>query len=154
MNEGRSIDPGLALDREGNPTVNPKMALEGLFLPVGEHKGFGLSMVNDALVGLGGAPIAKAAGDHGKVGYFLWALDPSLFGSADEFIARVDHLIDVVITAKPQPGHPPPVYPGQNGARLKAAALASGFVELPESIVRAMDETARKLGIQTPAISA
>jgi len=153
-NEGRSIPSGWALDRNGKPTRSAEEALVGLLVPIGEHKGFGLALVMDALVGLSGAPGGKAAGGHGAVGHFLWALDPRLFGSPEDFPARVADLLDQVTDAEPFPGEPTASYPGEGGARRKADALARGWLDLPETVVRAMDETARELGIRSPASDA
>ncbi len=150
MNEGRSIPLGWALDRNGRPTTDPREAMAGLLLPIGEHKGYGLALVMDALVGLSGAPTARDAGPHGAVGHFMWALDPRLFGSPDDFRARVDRLIEQVRSARPLPGHGSPAYPGEEGGRRKAAAVARGLVKLPEAIAVSMDETARVLGIASP----
>lgn len=149
-NEGRSIPSGWALDREGKPTQDAEVAMTGLLVPIGEHKGFGLALVMDALVGLGGAPFGKAAGPHGAVGNFLWALDPRLFGSPEDFQARVDRLLDQVLGATLLPGQPLATYPGAGGAERKAAALARGTLDLPETVVRAMGQTARDLGIRAP----
>lgn len=149
-NEGREIPAGWALDREGKPTRDAEEALVGLLVPIGEHKGFGLALVMDALVGLGGAPGGTAAGGHGAVGHFLWALDPHLFGQPEEFLARVDTLLDEVTDAAPFPGYPPVTYPGEGGARRKSEALARGRIDLPDTVARAMEETARALGIPSP----
>ena len=148
--EGRSIPAGWALDRTGQPTTDAEAALSGLLVPIGEHKGFGLALVMDALVGLAGAPGGKAAGGHGAVGHFLWALDPRLFGTPEEFQTRVEDLLTQVIGAAPFPGEPTASYPGEGGARRKADALARGRLDLPETVVRAIAETARDLGIRSP----
>jgi len=150
LNEGRGIPAGWALDAEGHPTTDARAAMAGLLLPIGDHKGYGLALAMDALVGLAGAPSGPAAGGHGAVGHFLWALDPRLFGPPDEFRARVDHLLDQVTNATPLPGGQPVTYPGESGARHKATALARGRIDLPETVVRAMDATARALGIPPP----
>ncbi len=47
MRTGEKLPDGLALDRDGNPTIDPAAALEGAILPWGGHKGSGLSMVED-----------------------------------------------------------------------------------------------------------
>ncbi|HEX5416334.1 MAG TPA: Ldh family oxidoreductase [Chloroflexota bacterium] len=149
-NEARSIPAGWALDREGNPTTDAAAAMTGLLVPIGEHKGFGLALVMDALIGLGGAPAGKEAGPHGAVGHFLWALDPRIFGSTADFSARIDGLLDQVLGAPLLPGRPPATYPGAGGAARKAETLARGILDLPETVVRAMDQTARELGIRSP----
>jgi LDH2 family malate/lactate/ureidoglycolate dehydrogenase len=151
MHEGRAIPPGWALDRNGNPTTDARAAMEGLLLPIGEHKGYGLALAMDALVSLGGAPSATAAGEHGAVGHFMFALDPGRFGASEAYRARVDDLLDQLTTAETFPGRPPLAYPGESGSRRKAAALARGTVDLPDAVVRGIEETARELGIAMPA---
>ena len=153
MNEGRNIPLGWAFDDYGNPTTDARVAMSGLLAPIGEHKGYGLALVMDALVGLSGAPAAREAGSHGAVGHFLWALDPSLFGSPDEFRARVDRLLDDVGRARPIREDSVVTYPGAIGAKRKSDALTSGVVDLPETVVQAMVATARSLGLPSPVSS-
>lgn len=153
MEEGREIPADWVVDREGKPVTDAAAAMSGLLVPIGGHKGFGLALVMDALVGLGGAPGGPEAGAHGAVGFFLWALDPGLFGPPDQYRARVERLLDQVAAATPFPGRRPASYPGEGGARRKASAVASGRVDLPETVARAMAETARALGIDSPVSS-
>lgn len=150
LNEGRGIPAGWALDAEGRPTTDARAAMAGLLVPIGEHKGYGLALAMDALAGLAGAPSGSAAGGHGAVGHFLWALDPRLFGPPDQFRARVDQLLDQVTKATSLPGRPPVTYPGESGARHKVATLARGRIDLPETVVQAMAATALELGIASP----
>ena len=50
---GESIPLGYALDADGRPTTDPKAALAGgVVLPIGEHKGSGLSMFMDIFGGV------------------------------------------------------------------------------------------------------
>ncbi|HVC34868.1 MAG TPA: Ldh family oxidoreductase [Chloroflexota bacterium] len=150
MDQGQRVPEGWALDRDGNPTTDAAEAMAGLLVPIGGHKGYGLALVMDALVGLGGAPTGRLAGPHGAVGHFLWALDPGLFGSPDDFRARVDRLLDDLTGAERLPGRSAVAYPGEAGARRKAAALAVGRIELPAAIVQAMEDTAHALSIRSP----
>lgn len=43
-NEGREIEPGHAIDPDGNPTTDPALALKSAQLPVGGPKGFSLGL--------------------------------------------------------------------------------------------------------------
>ena len=49
---GAAIPDTWATDREGRPTTDPKAALEGVLLPVGAHKGYGLALAVDLFAGL------------------------------------------------------------------------------------------------------
>ena len=45
INEGQeSIPEGWALDKEGRATTDAKVAKDGLLIPIGDHKGSGLSI--------------------------------------------------------------------------------------------------------------
>lgn len=47
-----TIPYGWALDADGQPTTDPASALTGTMLPIGDHKGYGLSLAIDVLAGL------------------------------------------------------------------------------------------------------
>lgn len=49
--EGWDIPDGWAMDKEGNPTNNAQEAIEGLLMPVGGHKGAGISLMIDLILG-------------------------------------------------------------------------------------------------------
>jgi len=58
------IPPGWAMDAEGNPTRDPKVALEGLPMPLGGYKGTGLALMVEILCAVisGGAMMTEVAG--------------------------------------------------------------------------------------------
>ena len=100
---GETIPLGYALDAEGRPTTDPKAALAGgVVLPIGEHKGSGISMFMDIFGGvISGANFGGEVGDQYKafdraqdVGHFFLAMKPNLFVSEDDYRARIDTLID------------------------------------------------------------
>src|SRR6059058_5433421 len=52
--EGKSLPPMAAVDKEGNPTTDPNLAVS--LLPFGAHKGYGLSLINEIVGGfIGGS---------------------------------------------------------------------------------------------------
>ena len=65
---GESIPLGYALDAQGRPTTDPKAALAGgVVLPIGEHKGSGISMFMDIFGGvISGANFGGDVGDQYK----------------------------------------------------------------------------------------
>ena len=55
MNRGEQLAPGLILDSEGEPATDPGVMFKeprGAFLPVGEHKGYGLAFFCELLAGV------------------------------------------------------------------------------------------------------
>ena len=49
---GEQIPLGWATDKEGRPTTDPNVGFNGFLLPMGGHKGFGLSLLVDILCGV------------------------------------------------------------------------------------------------------
>ena len=100
--EGKALPPGRILDRFGRPSTDPADLAAGLGVPIGGHKGYGLTLVMEVLAG-----VLTGAGfgwDHRRehaperqpadMGHFFMAIDPELFMRRDEFKARVDHMIE------------------------------------------------------------
>ncbi|MHB1161899.1 MAG: Ldh family oxidoreductase [Chloroflexota bacterium] len=98
---GESIPLSWALDKEGEPTTDPKAAIEGVVLPLGGHKGFGLAMAIDILSGilsggLFGPHIAELYNNPTTpqgVGHFFGAIRIDRFRPVAEFKADMDAMI-------------------------------------------------------------
>ena len=100
MRKGQKIPENVALDEEGNPTIDPECALRGSILPFGAHKGYALAFMIEILAG----PLVRAA--SGKEvkgtanpeemcpkGDLIMAIDPSKFVDIEEFKEEVDEFI-------------------------------------------------------------
>ena len=78
--EGRDIPLGWALDKDGNPTTDPKRGLEGTMAPSGGYKGFGWGLIVEVMCA------ALAGGNRGpQMGSFT--LDDKPIGCGQFFIA-------------------------------------------------------------------
>ena len=122
---GEKLAPGLALDQDGRPTIDPARALEGLLLPAGGHKGYGLALIWEVLTGvLAGMAFGPNVGSHEaldrpqEVSHFALALDPSAFLPLDQFKVRMDSLIDQLHTVPKAPGVDRVYVPGERGFLL------------------------------------
>lgn len=101
---GQTIPLGWAISKEGKPTTDPTEALEGLVLPVGGQKGYGISMLVDILSGLfTGAQYGPHIGDlyrnfeqNQNVGQFFMVMRADLFMPLQEFKARIDQMIQEI----------------------------------------------------------
>jgi len=106
------IPEGWATDREGLPTSDPAKALEGVVLPMGGPKGYGLALVIDVLCGilLGAAAgrAVKALDDLAdgpiRAGHLFAALDIRAFMEPVKFRARVDEYVREVRSSPRSPG--------------------------------------------------
>lgn len=100
---GEHLGPGLVADRYGNETTDPSKA-EQLF-PIGDYKGFGLSMMVDILCAvLSGMPngdnVSKMFGESmskkRELGHFFCALRIDAFRDVGEFKADLQDMADRV----------------------------------------------------------
>jgi LDH2 family malate/lactate/ureidoglycolate dehydrogenase len=97
----QKIPLGWALSPEGKPTTDPSEALDGVVLPVGEAKGYGLAVLVESLSALfTGASFGPHIGDLYKdmdqkqnIGQFFFVMKADLFRPLDEFKHNVDQMI-------------------------------------------------------------
>jgi ureidoglycolate dehydrogenase (NAD+) len=97
LQRGESIPETWATDAAGNPTTDPKAALDGLLLPFGGYKGYGLALVVDLLAGvLSGAAYLTHVNSWlddpekpGNLGHFFVLIDTRVLGSPDWLAQRM-----------------------------------------------------------------
>lgn len=84
---GEKIPFGWATDANGHPTEDPFVGFKGFLLPLGGHKGFGLSLMIDILCGVltGGSyqfgikSMYSAPEDPSDTGHMFIVIDPDAF---------------------------------------------------------------------------
>ncbi len=133
---GTPLEPGWAIDRDGEPTTDPVAALAGSMLPSGGYKGFGVGLMVEILAScLSGAvlsqdasPFSGTAGGPPRTGQCFIAFAPDAF--ADGFGERVSTLIASIAD---QPGAR---VPGNRRVRNRAAAERDGVIVDPQLMER------------------
>ncbi|MDQ3026094.1 MAG: Ldh family oxidoreductase [Pseudomonadota bacterium] len=151
--EGRPLDPGLAVDGDGNPTTDPHVAKAAVPLggPTYGYKGYGLAFAIDLLCG---AMNGMTFGRHinamyeeleqpRKIGHLLVAIDPGRFAGADSFEATVSAVIADLRTQGEI------LYPGEPEERAMAERLAQG-IPIDAEALKDMREWSAKLGLNPP----
>ena len=112
LRAGESLEPGWAIDADGQPTLDPQAALDGAQLPFGGHKGAALALMVELLAGaLIGELFSTESSEHDVHrigapfgGEFLIAIDPAACappGQAADAIVRAEDLFARVLE---QPG--------------------------------------------------
>jgi LDH2 family malate/lactate/ureidoglycolate dehydrogenase len=162
---GEPIEPGLAIDADGNPTQDPVAALAGAVLPAGGVKGSGLALVACLWAGLlAGAgfddEVGRMHGDRDgpqNLGQLFVCIDPWRLGDRESAMRRTKGLIDRLHALRAAPGFDAVLYPGERGERERAARLATGIpvatVEI-EAIADACDELGLlELGAEAAALA-
>jgi LDH2 family malate/lactate/ureidoglycolate dehydrogenase len=98
--KGEKIPFGWATDKNGKPTDDPFEGFKGFLLPLGGHKGFGLSLMVDILSGVlsGGAyqfgleSMYSAPSDPSGTSHTFIVIDPAAFLGLDEFERRMQDM--------------------------------------------------------------
>jgi LDH2 family malate/lactate/ureidoglycolate dehydrogenase len=113
---GLPIPDDWAYTESGERTTDPSAAMLGALFPLGGPKGFALAVVVDALTGvLTGSTFGLDCfgPDHQDVGHLLIAIDIERFTPVADFTARMDALIDQILSAPLAPGAEAIKLPGQ-----------------------------------------
>ena len=119
--EGLKIPEGVALDKFGKPTTDPKKALEGVQLPIASFRGSGLAWMVDILSGV------FTGGNHGgkvkdpfddfsgpqNIGHLFITMKPNLF-VGNSFNKRIKDNIKTIKKLPKIKGIKEILYPGQN----------------------------------------
>lgn len=93
-NQGKTLEPGIVIDDQGDPTTNPRYSVIppfGAILPFGEHKGSGLALACELLGGALAGGGTQHLPDQGKMrvmnGMLSILIDPKALGTA-QFLAE------------------------------------------------------------------
>jgi LDH2 family malate/lactate/ureidoglycolate dehydrogenase len=154
LERGELLPEGVLLDAAGQPTRDPAAWKAGLLVPIGGHRGYGLSLVFEVLTGAlaGGARMAPEVGhpfDYARpqgVSLFLLAIDPELAMPIATFLDRVDRLIDRVHATPPAPGVERVYLPGERGYLTAQRREREGIPVSPERAEK-LKLLARDLGV-------
>ena len=133
---GHPLPEGIAFDADGNPTSDPAAALMGAISVWGGHRGSGLAMSIQLHGMLAGQ--VNSRDPLGDCGFFIMALDPGMFGDADEFRQRVTGFAEELRSTRPLDPAVPVRVPFERSAAEREVRRAAGVIEVDEVVVRAL----------------
>jgi LDH2 family malate/lactate/ureidoglycolate dehydrogenase len=144
--KGELLPPGLIMDRDGQPAIEPAAFYDGgALLPFGGYKGYGLSvmieLIGGALSGLGPSIGRKYLAGNGTM---IMALNIAFFTSLDEFTADADDLSAKLNSTPPAPGFSEVLLPGEPENRSRRYRLVNG-IPLPETTWQGIQALANEL---------
>jgi LDH2 family malate/lactate/ureidoglycolate dehydrogenase len=151
--EGKKMPLDWALTPDGEETDDPTAAMTGALLGIGQHKGYGLSMMTDVLTGvLSGAaygllPYSNPAKQD--VSHLFIALDIAWFMPVAEFKARMDDFIRQIKAAKKRPGVKEILVPGEIDYRREQEYRRDG-AKLDAVVFDELAALAQKIGVDFP----
>lgn len=164
--QGQSVPLGLVQDKDGRPSTDPDILLEGgAILPLGgdyehgSHKGYCLGALVDIFSAVfSGAnfgpfvppqvaylPLLEKSVGEG-LGHFFGAMRIDAFRPAAEFKAKMDEWIETFRAAKPAAGHDRVLIPG-DPEREKEACIRKEGIRLIPAVVNDLSEIAGDLGV-------
>ena len=152
--EGYELDPGVAVDAEGRPTIDPHRAQAGIPLggPIYGYKGYGLAFAVDLLCGvMNGMTFGRHINSMyedldrpRKIGHLLVAIDPRRFAGGESMEPQIDALIADLRTQGDI------MYPGEPEAREEKERVVRG-IPIDAEALKDMREWSAKLAVDPPA---
>jgi (2R)-3-sulfolactate dehydrogenase (NADP+) len=141
--EGKPIPLGWAVDKDGNPTTDPKAALTGSLSAIGGAKGTALAlMVEIICVALTGAAFSFEndsyfePGGKPRIGHVVIAIDPDALAGADSYFSRLEALISRMLAEEGVR------LPGARRQQAAARARADG-IEVSDALLAELRTLAR-----------
>jgi uncharacterized oxidoreductase len=157
MRRGESLPPGWLLDKDGNPTLDPANLYtqpSGAIQTAGGHKGYGLSLVAEALAGIlpgggwsqGGREVLSL-----ENGFSIIAIHIEALGALPAFKAACDSVIAYCKATDPVDGVAEVLVPGEPETRERQRRGETGIPIEDESWQR-IAATATTLNVALPEL--
>jgi len=152
-NKQLPIPLGWAINQAGEPTTDPQEAIDGIILPMAEHKGYAIAAMVDMLSGvLSGSSFLSAVHSPYKTteksncGHLMIAMDISKFQPLTEFTARMEAFTNEIKAVPLAKGFDEVFYPGEiednNDAKFRREGLA-----LPDDTITDLKRIAKETGL-------
>ncbi len=152
--EGKQLKPGWGVDKDGNETTDPNK-VAALF-PFGDHKGYGLSLIDELLAAYigGSTPTLRSRwgtgpADEKRTPAFFFqciradALDCGDFAQGRDRTANVKAVLDDIKGH----GNERSLFPGEPEARAYADSQRAGGLIFTAAEVDAFDAIAKEAGV-------
>lgn len=146
-----ALEPGWAVDADGEPTLDPHAAADGAIAPFGGAKGYGLGLAIELLVA---AVTGSALGRDVKgtldaisvcsKGDLFICLSPGVFGS-DDSLGTVSRYLAALRASPPQTGFDAVRVPGDRARAERARRLSEG-VPVADAVWTSLSELRDRLG--------
>jgi L-2-hydroxycarboxylate dehydrogenase (NAD+) len=151
---GEPMPVGWMIDRDGKPLTDAKRADEGYLLPIGDYKGYGLSLIIGILAGaLNGAALGrdvidfvKETGKPTNTGQAVAAVAIEAFMPPQQFKRAVDAVIRDIRASRRLPGVERIYLPGEQ-SHAKFLERSANGVPMPKPLRDSLDTLARELNV-------
>jgi LDH2 family malate/lactate/ureidoglycolate dehydrogenase len=152
--KGERIPLDWATDKDGRPTDDPDLAFAGFLLPVGGHKGLGLSYVVDILSGLitGGVfqhemkSMYKHRDDPSLTSHFMIVINPLAIMSREEMEERMANFYQTIKASPMWDDSREMMLPGEIEYRTAVSRQTNG-IPLPVNLYNDLVSLGNELGV-------
>ncbi len=153
-NKGLPIPLGWAINAAGAPTTDPQEAIDGIILPMAEHKGYAIAAMVDMLSGvLTGSGFLTAVhspyktAEKSNCGHLMIALNIEAFQPLKEFTASMERFTAEIKSVPLARGFDEVFYPGEMEANNNARNRKEG-IQFPDDTLADLSRIARETGLQ------
>lgn len=156
-NKGERLAEGILLDKAGTPTTDPDALFDGGALrPFGEHKGYGMALINELLAGvLSGGGTCRPETDHANDtilnNMLSVIIDPKRLVSPEFYASEMDATLAHVKASPPMEPGKPVLVPGDPERATHATRHRDG-IPVDEETWRELVDTAVSVGIDAARI--
>lgn len=148
------IPLGWAISADGAPTTDPQEAIDGIILPMAEHKGYAIAAMVDMLSGvLTGSGFLSAVhspyktAEKSNCGHFFIAINIAAIQPLAQFNARMEEFIREIKSVPLAQGFDEVFYPGEMEAKNDARNRAAG-ITFPEDTIADLRRIAGETGLE------
>jgi LDH2 family malate/lactate/ureidoglycolate dehydrogenase len=141
---GEPIPEGWAINAAGAPTTDAQEAIDGIILPMAQHKGYVISMTGSGFGSQVNGPYQ--ADKPSQCGHLMIAMDVAAFQPPEEFAARMEQLVAAIKAVPVAQGFDEVFYPGEIEARHDIRHRREGLV-LPQDTLADLASIAREAGL-------
>ena len=153
-NKHLPIPLGWAINLEGEPTTDPQEAIDGIILPMAEHKGYAIAAMVDVLSGVltGSGFLSKVhspykTAEKSNCGHLMIAMNIAAFQPLAEFNLRMEQFITEIKAVPTAKGFDEVFYPGEIEANNDKRNRREGL-QLPDDTLADLRRIARETGLE------
>jgi len=154
-NKRLPIPLGWAINSAGEPTTDPQEAIDGIILPMAEHKGYAIAAMVDVLSGvLTGSGFLSAVhspyktAEKSNCGHLMIAMNIAAFQPLAKFNERMEQFIAEIKSVPLAKGHDEVFYPGEIEASNDARNRKDGLL-FPDDTLADLRRIATETGLES-----
>jgi len=154
-NKNLPIPLGWAISKDGAPTTDPQEAIDGIILPMAEHKGYAIATMVDMLSGvltgsgfLSNVHSPYKTAEKSNCGHLMVAMNIEAFQPLAQFNARMEAFIGEIKSVPLAKGYDEVFYPGEMEANNDVRNRRDGL-QLPEDTLADLRRIAKETGLET-----